>query len=97
MVNPNMPRTMGYSFIHVSQADMIVEDSSPLLEVPKPTLSKNDSKIGDYVCQIVEDGSTIQFGLGSLANSVAQMSRLLKKRLVAIVNFCRYTSDSSLS
>ncbi|ABO49849.1 acetyl-CoA hydrolase/transferase [Desulforamulus reducens MI-1] len=72
LVNPNMPRTMGYSFIHVSQADMIVEDSSPLLEVPKPTLSKNDSKIGDYVCQIVEDGSTIQLGLGSLANSVAQ-------------------------
>ncbi|MEG6523595.1 acetyl-CoA hydrolase/transferase family protein [Desulfotomaculum sp. 1211_IL3151] len=72
VVNPNMPRTMGYSFIHISQADMIVEDNSPLLEVSKPVQSKIDNKIGDYVCEIVEDGSTIQLGLGSLANSVAQ-------------------------
>lgn len=72
LVNPNMPRTMGYSFIHISQADMLVEDNSPLLEMPKPQQNKTDAKIGDYVCQIVEDGSTIQLGLGSVANSVAQ-------------------------
>lgn len=72
VVNPNMPRTMGYSFIHVSQADFIVEDQSPLLEVAKPTLTKVDNKIGDYVCELVNDGSTIQLGLGLVANAAAQ-------------------------
>lgn len=72
LVNPNMPRTMGYSFIHISQADLIVEDNSPLLEVPKPTLNKIDQTIGDYICQLVDDGSTIQLGLGSVANAAAQ-------------------------
>lgn len=72
VVNPNMPRTMGYSFIHISQADLIVEDQSPLLEVKKPELSKVDQKIGDYVCELVDDGSTIQLGLGSVANAAAQ-------------------------
>nr|WP_238472781.1 acetyl-CoA hydrolase/transferase C-terminal domain-containing protein [Desulforamulus profundi] len=72
VVNPNMPRTMGYSFIHISQADLIVEDQSPLLEMPKPTLNKIDLKIGDYVCELVEDGSTLQLGLGSVANAAAQ-------------------------
>ncbi|MEW6697630.1 MAG: acetyl-CoA hydrolase/transferase C-terminal domain-containing protein [Bacillota bacterium] len=72
VVNPNMPRTMGYSFIHISQADILVEDNTPLLELPKPTLNKNDLKIGDYVCELVEDGSTLQLGLGSVANAAAQ-------------------------
>ncbi len=71
LVNPHMPRTMGYSVIHISQADLIVEDTTPLLELPKPELNKIHSKIGDYVCELVEDGSTIQLGLGSLANATA--------------------------
>ncbi|MEG6513462.1 acetyl-CoA hydrolase/transferase family protein [Desulforamulus ruminis] len=72
VVNPNMPRTMGYSVIHISQADMIVEDYTPLLELPKPTIGSIDQSIGDYVCQLIDDGSTIQLGLGSTANAAAQ-------------------------
>jgi len=72
VVNPNMPRTMGYSFIHISQADLIVEDNTPLLEIPKPAVNKIDQTIGDYVCELVDDGSTIQLGLGSIANAAAQ-------------------------
>lgn len=78
VVNPNMPRTMGYSFIHVSQADIIVEDQSPLLEVPKPTMTKIDNKIGEYICELVEDGSTIQLGLGSVANAASQCLSIKK-------------------
>lgn len=72
LVNPNMPRTMGYSVIHVSQADMIVEDTTPLLEITKPTSSAIDKTIGDFVCQLVNDGDTIQLGLGATANAAAQ-------------------------
>nr|WP_315988764.1 acetyl-CoA hydrolase/transferase C-terminal domain-containing protein [Desulforamulus aquiferis] len=72
VVNPNMPRTMGYSYIHISQADMLVEDNTPLLEIQKPVTTKTDLTIGDYVCELVDDGSTIQLGLGFIANAAAQ-------------------------
>lgn len=78
VVNPTMPRTMGYSFIHVSQADIIVEDQSPLLEVPKPTMTKIDNKIGEYVCELVGDGATIQLGLGAVANAASQCLSIKK-------------------
>jgi len=68
--NDRMPRTLGDSFIHVSQLDHIVETSIPLIELPKPEISEVEERIGYHVAQLVEDGSTLQLGIGSIPDAV---------------------------
>ncbi|MFZ5754346.1 MAG: acetyl-CoA hydrolase/transferase family protein [Bacillota bacterium] len=69
-VNEEMPRTLGDCFIHVSQIDYIVETSVPLIELPKPEISQVEEKIGYHVAQLVEDGSTLQLGIGAIPDAV---------------------------
>ncbi len=68
-VNPRMPRTLGDSFIHVSQLDAIVEYEEPLLEMPPPEVNDIARAVGKYVAELVEDGATIRVGVGSLSNA----------------------------
>lgn len=70
LVNDQMPRTLGDCFIHVSELDYIVEASVPLIELPKPEISEVEEKIGYHVAQLVEDGSTLQLGIGSIPDAV---------------------------
>lgn len=69
-VNPNMPRTLGDSFIHVSRIHYFVEHDEPLLEIHVTERSAVAERIARYVSILVEDGSTIQIGFGRIANSV---------------------------
>lgn len=69
-VNRQMPRTLGDSFLHVSQIDSFVESDVPLLEAPQPPLSPSVMKIGEHVAGLIEDGSTLQVGIGSIPNAV---------------------------
>lgn len=69
-VNPLMPRTLGDSFIHVTQMDRIVEYREPLLQVTYGGRSAVADRIGRYVSSLVEDGATIQIGIGRIAGSV---------------------------
>lgn len=80
VVNPNMPRTHGNTFIHVTQADFLVEDNSPLPELPSIEPGTEDMAIGQYVAEFVEDGSTLQLGIGKIPNGVAK-ALLTKKNL----------------
>ncbi|SHE73784.1 acetyl-CoA hydrolase/transferase family protein [Desulforamulus putei] len=82
VVNPHMPRTHGNTFIHVTQADYIVEDDSPLPELPAKEPGPEDLAIGQYVAELIEDGSTLQLGIGKIPNAVAQA--LLNKRNLGI-------------
>ncbi|GAB4544738.1 MAG: acetyl-CoA hydrolase/transferase C-terminal domain-containing protein [Anaerolineae bacterium] len=69
-INPNMPRTHGDSFIHVSNIDHLVEVDYPLPEVhPHPPSEVQDS-IGRHVAGLIEDGSTLQMGIGGIPDSV---------------------------
>lgn len=69
-VNACMPRTLGDCFIHVSEIDFIVEASVPIIELPKPQLSYAEEQIGYHVAQLVEDGSTLQLGIGAIPDAV---------------------------
>ena len=73
-VNPRMPRTLGDSYIHVSHIDAFVEHEEPLLEVKLPVLNQIAVDIGRHVAGLVEDGSTIRAGVGSI--SVASLYAL---------------------
>ncbi len=69
-VNAQMPRTYGDSFIHVTELDSIVELSRPLCEMkPHPT---NDvfRQIGARVATLIEDGSVLQCGIGTIPDAI---------------------------
>ena len=70
-VNPNYPRTFGDTIIHISQVTALVESDRPILCVQPAPYTEVDAVIGKYVASLVEDGSTIQLGIGNIPNAVA--------------------------
>lgn len=69
-VNKNMPRTLGDSFIHVSEVDYFVPMDEPLIELPQKECSDVEMKIGEHISKLVEDGATLQLGIGGIPNAV---------------------------
>lgn len=69
-VNDQMPRTLGDAFLHVSQFTHIIETSRPLPELQPAVLTDVERTIGAYCAGLVEDGSTLQVGIGSLPDAV---------------------------
>lgn len=69
-VNPNMPRALGDSFVHVSHLDALVQCSGPLPELPVPELSPEALRIGEFVASLCENGSTLQSGIGEIPQAI---------------------------
>ena len=69
-INDQMPRTMGDSFIHVSQITYAVEASSPLPELGGGKITEVEEAIGRNCAELIEDGSTLQLGIGSIPDAV---------------------------
>jgi 4-hydroxybutyrate CoA-transferase len=69
-VNDKMPRILGDSFIHVSRVDRIVEVSRRLPELEKKPFSEVERKIGQYIASLIEDGATLQLGIGGIPDAV---------------------------
>jgi acyl-CoA hydrolase/RimJ/RimL family protein N-acetyltransferase len=65
-VNPNMPRTLGDSFIHVDLIDKLVPVDVPVIEYEHLHADKTAKQIASYIAHIIEDGSTLQIGLGQI-------------------------------
>ncbi|MEE8321562.1 MAG: GNAT family N-acetyltransferase [Gammaproteobacteria bacterium] len=63
-INPNMPWTYGDSFIPVDEIDHFVEVDTPIKTWGHPNVDAVAEKIARYVASIIEDGSTLQIGLG---------------------------------
>jgi len=69
-VNSQMPRTYGDSFIHVSQITTFVEASQPLAELAHPKITDLHRAIARNVAGLIEDGSTLQLGIGGIPDAV---------------------------
>ena len=69
-VNDQMPRTYGDSFIHVSDIDSIVEASRPLCELQPIEITGMHRAIGKNVASLIEDGATLQLGIGGIPDAV---------------------------
>ena len=69
-VNSRMPRTLGDSFVHVSQINTFVESDCPLLELLPPAQTQVTLCIGQHIASLIEDGSTLQMGIGAIPNAV---------------------------
>jgi len=80
-VNSEMPRTLGDCFIHINRIHHIVEHSEPIQELPQidPNASEEILKIydtiGKNVADLIEDGSTLQMGIGAIPDSVMRYLR----------------------
>lgn len=69
-VNPAMPRVFGDCTVHVSRVAAVVENPVPLLELPVAEPAPPDRAIGGLIAEMIEDGSTLQMGIGALPNAV---------------------------
>ena len=69
-VNPNMPRTIGDALVDLRDIDFFIEVDTPLPEQFPPTLSEIDMAIGRHVADMIDDGATLQMGIGTIPNAV---------------------------
>lgn len=70
-VNENMPRTFGSNQFHISEVSAVIENHVPLAQLPNLPVTEQDKAIGQYIADLVEDGSCIQLGIGAIPNAVA--------------------------
>ena len=73
IVNPNVPRAFGDAMFHINDIDLFVEDDSPLIAKEMGEISATDRKIGRFVAELVDDGATLQMGIGAIPNAVLSM------------------------
>ena len=69
-VNRNLPRTYGDSHIHVSKIDYLVEADTPLPTMESGPVGDVEAAIGRNCASLIEDGSTLQLGIGSIPDAV---------------------------
>lgn len=75
-VNKNMPRSLGDSFIHINKINYIVEADQEIAELPQgerdnsPEVTEINKKIAYNIAELIEDGSTLQMGIGAIPDYV---------------------------
>jgi len=69
-VNAQMPRALGDSFVHVDDLDVLVPVDYPILEAPVAEPDEIARTIGQHIASMVEDGSTLQMGIGTIPDCV---------------------------
>jgi 4-hydroxybutyrate CoA-transferase len=72
-LNRSMPRTLGESFIHVSQIDLAVEVDVPPYEHARPVIGDVEQRIGAFIADLIPDGATLQLGIGAIPAATAQL------------------------
>ena len=71
-INPAMPRTHGAGFVHADRFDAFVNVETPITEYSHPPGGEIADRIAQYIAAIIEDGSTLQIGLGRVPNEALQ-------------------------
>lgn len=69
-VNSNAPRALGDCFIHVRDIDAMVPSDEPILEAPQGVPDKLSELIAKNIADLIEDGATLQLGIGSIPDAV---------------------------
>jgi len=71
-VNSRMPRTFGDCFVHVNTIDVLVPYDEDIIEIPVPESDDTLRRIGQNIARLVEDGSTIECGIGRIPQALAE-------------------------
>ena len=72
-VNPRVPHMHGETQVHIDQVDAIVEYENALPTIPIPQPSEVEEQIAGHIAELVDDGSTLQIGIGGIPNAVAKL------------------------
>ena len=72
LVNPQLPRTLGDSFLHISQIECAVQHDAPIYVVERRQPDETQMHIGRHVATLIEDGATLQLGIGAIPDAVLQ-------------------------
>jgi 4-hydroxybutyrate CoA-transferase len=70
-LNRSMPRTHGDTFIHVSRIDLAVEVDQLPYEHAEAPLGEVEQRIGEHIADLVQDGATLQMGIGAIPSATA--------------------------
>jgi len=71
-INKNFPRTLGDVEVHLSDVDYLVEVDYPAPTIPIEEPNEKDLIIGRQIAERINDGDTIQLGIGGMPNAVAK-------------------------
>ena len=71
-VNPQMPRTLGDCLVSVHDLDVLVPVDVPLVEIELPQPDEDTRRIGEFIAALVEDNSTVEFGIGRIPQAVVK-------------------------
>jgi acetyl-CoA hydrolase len=69
-INEQMPRTLGDCFIHVSKLHRVVRTNTPLPELSRGTMTEMHKEIGRHVASLIDDGATLQMGIGAIPDAI---------------------------
>ena len=72
MINPQMPRTHGDSFVNIRQIDTAIECDWPLIEHPYQEPTKIQQAIGRNIAGLIDDGDCLQMGIGGVPDAVLE-------------------------
>ena len=81
-INENLPWTLGDTQVHISDVDYVVENHIPLVQLPSIEPAEIEIAIGRHIAELIEDGSTLQLGIGGIPNAIA--SQLFEKHDLGI-------------
>lgn len=81
-VNRNVPETFGETHFHVSEIDRFVEMDEPLIESASPVITDVERAIGKHCASLIDDGSTLQLGIGAIPDAV--LAELKNKKHLGI-------------
>jgi len=79
-VNDAMPRTFGEALVHESEIDIAVPASHPLPGFPHREGDDVDRRIGRFAAELIDSGSTLQFGIGTIPGATVRSLIDLRRR-----------------
>ncbi len=77
-INPQMPRTHGDSCLDIYDLDILVPVDRPIIERESEPIRDETLRIGENIAALVKDGSTVEFGIGSIPQSLVSFLRAKK-------------------
>jgi len=69
-INKQVPRTHGDGFIHMKDIDHAIEVDKPIFAHDIKAASEVEDRIGGFIAELIEDGATLQMGIGAIPNAV---------------------------
>ena len=71
-VNPQMPRTLGESLISMDRIDILVDNDTPIPEIPTPPPDEITERIAKNISHLIDNRSTIQMGIGTIPSAITK-------------------------